>query len=289
MDDQKILVTGGDGMIGRMVVQDLRSRGYTVTSVDKYPTQKWGTIKVDCEDFGQVVSVMRAHNGVIHLAAIPNPLRDPAEVVFRNNVVSTYNILEAAAILEIKKVVLASSISALGTVNMVQHFNPKGVPIDETHPLLSQDAYGLSKMVGEELADGFQRRIPQMSLTSLRFSMTIDDYVRDRFIRRYRIPGNQNNVLHGVFWTYVDVRDAASSCWKALEYRKPGHEAFYIAAPQILLDVPVKDLLAQCYPGDYPIADHICGCVSPIDCSKAERILGWVAKYNWEGNRFSET
>jgi nucleoside-diphosphate-sugar epimerase len=284
MRNQKILVTGSDGMIGRAVVHDLRSRNYQVTPVDKYPKQRWGTKTIDCEDFGQVVSVMRAHDAVIHLAAIPNPDHDPAEVVFRNNVISTFNILEAAVILGIKKVVLASSISALGTVNMVQHFNPRQIPINEKHPLLSQDAYGLSKLIGEELADGFVRRVPDMSLVSLRFTMTVDDDVRERFIKHYRLPDNQSKVLHGVFWTYVDLRDAARSCRLAVEYDKPGHEAFYIAAPNILLDAPVEELLSQYYPGDYPVAEHVRGSASPIDCSKAERFLGWKAKYNWEGN-----
>jgi len=284
MESRKVLVTGGDGLIGRAVVQDLRECSYQVTPVDKYPTQKWGTKTVDCEDFGQVVSVMRGHDAVIHLAAIPNPNHNPAEVVFRNNVVSTYHILEAAAILSIKNVVLASSISALGTVNMVQHFNPQQIPIDENHHLLSQDAYGLSKMVGEGLADGFQRRIPDMSMVSLRFTMTVNDDIRERFIKHYRTQENQSNVLYGVFWTYIDVRDAAFSCRLAMEFNTPSHEAFYIAAPEILLDAPVEELLAQYYPGDYAVAAHIRGSASPIDCSKAERLLGWKAKYNWEGN-----
>jgi nucleoside-diphosphate-sugar epimerase len=284
MNKRKVFVTGGDGMIGRVVVQDLRTHKYLVTSVDKYPKHKWGTKHVDCEDLGQVISVMQHHDAVIHLAAIPNPLLDPAEVVFRNNVISTFNVLEAATILGIKNIVLASSISALGTVNMVQHISPLRVPIDEDHPLLSQDAYGLSKMVGEQLADGFHRRVPELSLASLRFTMTVDDDIRQRFIMRYRTNQNQSNVLFGVFWTYIDVRDAAKACRLALEYGAPGHEAFYIASPRILLEEPVEVLLTKFYPGDYPVAEYIRGNASPIDCSKAERLLGWTAEYDWEGN-----
>jgi nucleoside-diphosphate-sugar epimerase len=284
MKIKKVLVTGAAGVIGQVVVEDLRTAGYQVTPVDKFPVQPWGMIKVDCEDLGQVVSVMRDHDAVIHLAAIPNPLRDPAEVVFRNNAVSTFNVLEAATILGIKNVVLASSISALGTVNMVQHFNPLQVPIDETHPLLSQDAYGLSKMVGEELAAGFCRRIPDLSIASLRFSMTIDADVRERFVKYYRQDKSRSTVLFGVFWTYIDVRDAATACRLAMEYVQPGHEAFYIAAPDILLDQPVEELLAEFYPGNYPMAEHVQGSISPIDCRKAARLLGWNARFDWEGN-----
>jgi nucleoside-diphosphate-sugar epimerase len=283
MEIQKVLVTGSDGMIGRVVVQDLEEHGYQVTSVDKYPTRKWGTKIVDCEDLGQVVSVMRDQDAVVHMAAIPNPLRHPAEVVFRNNAISAYNILEAAAILGIKKVVMASSISALGTVNMVQPFNPLRVPIDETHPLLSQDAYGLSKMVGEELAEGFTRRILDLSLASLRFSFVVDDGSRTEFIKSPEQWPYLNETLAGVFWTYTDVRDAASSCRKAMEANFLGHEAFYINAPQILGDTPVEDLLAKYYPGDYPVDASIRGSASPVVCDKAGRMLGWEAAYDWEG------
>ena len=90
----------------------------------------------------------------------------------------------------------------------------------------------------------------------------------------------------GVFWTYVDVRDAATSCRLAMETNKPGHEAFYIAAPNILMNDPVEELLTKYYPGDYPVAVHIHGSASPVDCSKAERRLGWKAVYNWEGHNY---
>jgi hypothetical protein len=68
-----------------------------------------------------------------------------------------------------------------------------------------------------------------------------------------------------------------------MEYNTPGHEAFYITAPNIYIDAPVEDLLARHFPGDYPVADHIKGDASPVDCSKAERLLGWKARYNWDG------
>jgi nucleoside-diphosphate-sugar epimerase len=283
MDTPRVLVTGSDGRIGRVVVQDLRAHGYRVTPVDKYPAQRWGTKIVDCEDLGQVIGVMHGHQAVIHLAAIPSPGSHPADVVFRNNAISTFNILEAAAILGLKKIVLASSISAFGTAFGTQPFNPLSVPIDESHPLLSQDAYGLSKMVGEVLADGFCRRIPDLSVTSLRFSYVFDDEVRERLLHSPQNQPRLDEMLAGVFWTFVDVRDTASSCRLGLAYNQPGHEAFFINAPVILGDTPIEKLLARFYPGSYPVAAHICGNASPVDCGKAERLLGWRTRYDWEG------
>lgn len=279
---QKVLVTGSDGRIGRVIVQELRDHGYEVTPADLHPTQPWGTQIINFEDLGQVIGVMKGHDAVIHMAAIPTPTRHTAEVVFRNNVMSHFNVLEAATILGIKNVVTASSLSALGYAYHHRHFNPVRIPIDESHPLLSQDTYGLSKMIGEELCEGFLRRTPDMSLVSLRFTAVIDDAAREYFLKRQQ--ETDAGRFSGAFWTYVDVRDAALSCRLSMEYNTPGHEAFYITAPNIYLPDPVEDLLKKYYPdGNYPVADHIRGNVSPVDCSKAERLLGWKARYNWDG------
>ncbi len=286
MDIRRVLVTGSDGMIGRKVVQELNDHGYQVTSVDKYPAQKWGAKTVDCEDLGQVISVMKDHQAVIHLAAIPNPIQYPVEVVFRNNVISTFNVLQAAAFLGIKNIVMASSISALGTAFKFRPFNPLFIPIDEKHPLLSQDSYGLSKMVGELVADGFTRQIPDLALASLRFSLVIDDEWRDRFHRSKRDQEDMDGAFAGVFWAFADARDVAASCRLAMEINKPGHEAFYIAAPTIIAKSPVEELLDRYYPGDYPVAEQIRGRACPVDCGKAGRLLGWKAVYDWEGNPY---
>lgn len=281
---EKVLVTGSGGRIGREVVSQLRDSGYEVTGADLHPDRSRfrGSKVVNCEDLGQVIEIMQGHDAVIHLAAIPSPVMHTAEVVFRNNIITHFNILEAATILGIKNVVTASSLSALGYAFRHRHFNPVRIPIDETHPLLSQDTYGLSKTLGEELCEGFLRRTPDMALVSLRFTTVLDDSSR-AYIERAR-QQDVGESLSGAFWTFVDVRDAALACRLSMAYNTPGHEAFYISAPHIYHEATVESLLAANYPGDYPVADHIRGHVSPVDCSKAERLLGWQAHYNWDGS-----
>ena len=68
--------------------------------------------------------------------------------------------------------------------------------------------------------------------------------------------------------------------WK---YARPGHEAFLINAPRIYRSEDIRDLLTEHFPGDYPIAEHIRGAASPVDSGKAQRMLGWAARYNWDG------
>lgn len=274
----KVLVTGSDGRIGRVTVLELREHGYQVTPADKHPTQDWGTQIVDFEDLGQVIGVMQGHDAVIHLAAIPSPMVHTSDVVFHNNVISTFNVLEAASILGIKNVVLASSLSALGSAFCHRPFDLVSIPIDEEQPLLSQDCYGLSKMIGEELAEGFVRRDPDMSLVSLRFTAVSANDDPSNWIHQRR-EQDIDEAAYGAFWTYVDVRDAAASCRLSMEYDTPGHEAFYISAPNIYRKEPIEDLLTKFYPGEYPIADDIKGNRSPVDCSKAERLLGWTPQY----------
>ena len=284
MPIEKVLVSGSDGRIGSATVRELQDHGYDVTPADLNPTQDWGTQIVNFEDLGQVIGVMQGHDAVIHLAAIPSPEVHTAEVVFRTNVVSTFNVLEAATILGIKKVVMASSISGLGYAYRHRPFNPLYLPIDEAHPLLSQDCYGLSKMIGEELAEGFLRRTPDMSLVSLRFTLVVDDEAHV-WLREARSAPTGDDATYGAFWTFVDVRDAASACRLALEYEAPGHEAYYICAPIIYRTDDIRDLMARHFPGDYPIGDAVRGTASPVDYSKAQRQLGWKARYDWDGRQ----
>ena len=55
-------------------------------------------IRTDATDLGQMVAVMKGADAVIHMAAIPNPLIAPEHEVFRVNMTSDWNVLEAAEI-----------------------------------------------------------------------------------------------------------------------------------------------------------------------------------------------
>ncbi len=288
MSLSRVLVSGSDGRIGQVTVAELQAHGYEVTAADLQRRAAWNTQIVDFTDLGQVIGVMQGQDAVVHLAAIPSPEAHTNELVFSNNVVSTFNVLEAATILGVKKLVLASSISALGYAYRHRYFHPQFVPIDESHPLLSQDSYGLSKMVGETLAEGFTRRNPDMSITSLRFTLVVDAAERE-WLRPARDNPPDGAAAFGAFWTFVDARDAAAACRLALEYAQAGHEACFINAPSIYRREDIRDLLAEYFPGDYPIAKRIRGAASPVDTSKAQRMLGWSARYRWDGQLAAET
>lgn len=277
--DMKVLVTGGSGKAGPWVVADLLEHGFEVINVDMRPSTQVHTYHADLTDLGQVYGVLERQEAVIHLAAIPWPGEHAPEVVFRNNVMSTFNILQAACVLGIKKVILAGSESALGFPFRFRPFNPLYLPIDEAHPLLAQDAYGLGKTVIEELGRGYVRRAPDMSIISLRFSYILrpEDYA-DELRLAWADPGRNTFNL----WAYIDARDVALSCRLALEAQQPGFDTFYVAAPDTLMREPTLELVERYFPGVEQVKEGFGGRMSPLDGSHAEQVLGFRAQYTWQ-------
>ena len=158
----RVLVTGGDGRLGPWVARELRDHGHEVVSIDRLlPREREAGIRyraVELGDLGQVVGAMRGCAAVIHLGAIPAPWSHPDEVVFLNNVGATYNTLQAAYLLGIGKAIIASSCSAYGMAWTETRFEPRYAPVDEEHPLLPHDPYGLAKETDERTAAMFARR-----------------------------------------------------------------------------------------------------------------------------------
>ena len=157
----KILVTGGVGKVGQWVVRDLLDGGaHQVTVFDRLPGPERGPVKYlvgDVQDLGQVIEAMADVEAVIHLAAIHNPNIATASVTYQTNVVGTFNVHHAAFRLGIKRVVSASSNAIVGW-SYGEHFVPDYLPIDEDHPLRPEDVYGLSKQIGETIAQSYSRK-----------------------------------------------------------------------------------------------------------------------------------
>jgi nucleoside-diphosphate-sugar epimerase len=306
MPAMRIVVTGACGQLGQAVVKLLYDRGFDVQTVDResprevvrriteqgrtdqvankeQPPGKIHYRQADLAELGQVYGCLAGATAVIHLGAIPSPAAHPPEVVFRNNVVAQFNVFEAAATLGIRRVVSASSVSALGFPWQHRWSEPLFFPIDESHPLLSQDAYGLSKVVGEEIAAAYCRR-GAGSAASLRFSTIIGEDRYTRYIEHVkRDVAAQANML----WSYVDLRDAARACLLALDAQFEGHAPLFITASDTSSDLPTDELLRRCFPrvprrsmpscADEPVADRW----SLIDCTRARDLLGYRPAYHW--------
>jgi nucleoside-diphosphate-sugar epimerase len=174
---KRIIVTGGSGKAGHWIVKHLVEQGYEVINVDsrRPATDLCRTIVADLTQLGQVVTAFSPFGtgsrapyvGVIHMAAIPRAHDMPNDEIFRVNTLSTYNVLEACALLNIERAVVASSESSYGICFASEFFEPRYLPVDEAHPQLPEDTYGLSKVVNEVTAEAFHRRTG-MQVISLR-------------------------------------------------------------------------------------------------------------------------
>lgn len=278
----KVLITGGSGKLGTFVVREFAEQGYDVVSIDqKRPAELPAGARFilsNLHDIGEVAGAMRGADGVIHLGAIPNPYGVADEVVFSNNTVATFAVLQAASLLGVKKAVIASSVSAYGAAWSPTPLLPRFVPLDESHPMDNHDAYGLSKEVDERTAEMFVRR-DGMQIAALRFhwvgnpdeiaGIGPDGMTEEELISNAKI-----------LWGYVDARDAASACRLALESDFGGFEAFNIVAPdtQSLTDTAT---LLETYAPSVEVRDPIPGIKSPISTKKARRLLGWECQYGW--------
>ncbi len=274
-----VVVTGGSGRAGAYIIRELAEHGRRVRNVDRrgpdreLPARLY---RADLTDLGQTVAALEGAEGVVHLAAIAYPGGDPPQVVFQTNVSSTWNVLQAAELLAIPKLVLASSVNAIGLAYSKENVPPQYFPVDEAHPTRAEDSYSLSKWVGEQIADGFARR-RAVQIASFRFHGLWDTQAESGHRRSAPTDPAQGAKQ---FWGYTDLTDAARACRMALEADWTGHEVFFIAATDTWLALPTREAIAATFPS-VPLRDELSGFTSAFDCGKAERLFGWRHQHSW--------
>ena len=274
MSVKRVVVTGSAGKAGRATVEDLRAHDYDVLEVDinaPLDPSDHSVRRADLTELGQVFEVLQGASFVVHLAAIPAPgLMTDAET-FRINTVSTYNVFSAAATLGLKRVVWASSETALG---LPFDRPPEYVPVDEEHTY-PESSYSLSKVVGEEMARQWSRWTG-MPFIGLRFSNIMLPYDYESF------PSFWDDLTKRKFnlWGYVDARDVAQSCRRALEADVEGAHHYVIAAADTVMNRPSKDLMAEYFP-DVPVNKKLEGFETLLSIDRAGSELGYKPKHSW--------
>ncbi len=269
----RIAVTGGSGRIDRAVIALARARGHSVVSIDRVRPADGASpdvtlVEADVTSYADVEQALRGCDALIHLAAIPSPHGHPDYEVHNNNVVGSYNALSAAAHLGLTRVCQASSVNATGAVfsrwPRYDYF-----PLDERHPTYNEDPYSLSKWLCEQQADSFARRHGSMSIASLRFHWVVPERAAAS-----NGASPDNPWLAKQLWGYTRIEAAARACLLSLTADFEGHEAFYIVAPDTMMDAPSPELKGRFFP-DVPVRGDLGGRRGFYDCLKAERLLGW--------------
>ncbi len=279
----RIAVTGGSGKLGRAVVLDLRAHGYDVVVLDAVTPPGWNAdiTRVDVTDYGQVLGALTrvddrydSIDAVVHLAAIPAPGIAPNAATFANNVVSTYNVFEAARVAGIRNVVWASSETVLGLPFGTTA--PPYIPVDEDYRVLPDSSYSLGKAVEEEMAHHFCRWDPQTKIIGLRFSNVMEPQEYAAFPAFEADPHERKWNL----WGYIDARDGAQAVRLAIEHQATGYDVFIVANADTCMTMPSAELAALVFPG-VEMRRQVTGTETLLSIDKARRVLGYEPQHSW--------
>lgn len=274
----KLLITGGGGRLGRWVVEELRNDyEVVVAGLEEAPPDAVSPgVRYEQADLTDAQAVARVADGaeaIVHLAAFPSPIGREPENVFANNMLSTFNVVEAAIRQGARKIIYSSSGSALGFAFRFRDMVPDYMPMDEEHPLRPQDAYGLSKWLGEEVLEAATRRTGIRTIV-LRPTNVFgpEDYAE-------RVPRMLEN--GGGTLSYVDARDVARAVRAALEDTEIEHDRFFITADDALSWEPLAVAFPRHFPGSEAVSAGLTGTEGPISSAKAKRVLGYHPQHSW--------
>ena len=139
----------------------------------------------------------------------------------------TYNVLQAASDLGIRRVVSASSNQAHGLAGAP----PVYVPVDDSHPARPVNSYALSKVVGE-VVDAYFAAQKGMDVLSFRI---LNAQVPSGLEEQVAAMAADPLLGKGTLWTVTDARDIASACRLAIEAKSVESGVYYIAGPTCIL------------------------------------------------------
>lgn len=227
----KILVTGGAGLIGSHIVDELVRENARVVVYDNFIRGRrdhldWavsnGDVTVIDGDITDQEGLRKAVDGVdyaFHEAAMWLRLceAEPRKAV-EVNIMGTFNVLEACVEAGVKKVVAASSSSVYGDGSYF--------PTDESHPFNNDLFYGATKVADEQLLTAFHQKYG-LDFVGLRYLNVYGP--RQPFQAAYmdvimhflnRIDAGEGPIIHGDGTQTVDlvfVEDVARANVMALK------------------------------------------------------------------------
>ena len=273
---QKVLVTGGSGILGRQFVPRLLEAGLEVQSIalDPWPDAPCPHYVCDLESFGETMEALQGFPTVLHLAAVHAEGRRTPATTFHENVVTTFNVFQAAALLGVARVVWASSCHTGGGRWSRSH-TPVSVPLSEADHHETGDTYGLSKIVGETIA-AHTRAWNGTSFVALRYGYV---YAPDEY-ERVRARWDDAEYWAHSLWNYVDARDAFEVTRRALTSDVSGSHVVYVTAADQSMNVPTRELVAEHLPGTtvHPdLAEY--GSLMSLETSR--RLFDFVPRHSW--------
>ncbi len=289
---KRVIFTGGSGKAGRHAVAYLVDRGYEVLNLDLVPLDnpKVKTLITDLTNEGEVMNALSSHfwfdgyelghvpatiDAVIHFAAIPRVMIKPDNATYQNNVMSTYNVIEASMKLGIRKVVIASSETTFGVCFAEGDKDFHEFPLTEEYDTDPMDSYGLSKVCNEKTARAFAMRFGA-DIYALRIGnvMSPEDYAN--WGSFFTDPASRKRNA----WSYIDARDLGQIVDLCIKKDGLGFQVFNAVNNTITANEPTVPFLKK-YAPNTPITGEMGEWDAPLSNRKIRDLLGFVEQHDW--------
>lgn len=294
MSKKRIFFTGGTGKAGKHVISYLIEQGHSVMNVDLTPLNHPGVdnLIADITDSGQMFNAMSSYAGlaelesgngvpkfdaVVHFAAVPRILIKPDNETFRINTIGTYNVIEAAVKLGIKKIIIASSETTYGICFSDGKTNPKSLPLEEDYDVDPMDSYGLSKVVNEKTARSFQRR-SGFDIYALRIGNVIEPHEYAELFPHYF---NYPELRRRNAFCYIDARDLGQIVDLCLKKDGLEYQIFNAGNDHNGAVIPSKELAAKFFP-NVSITRELGEHEALFSNRKIREVLEFVEQHNWQ-------
>jgi UDP-glucose 4-epimerase len=273
----RVLVTGHRGHVGAPVADYLREQGHVVIGFDR----------AEGADLLDLAALQRAATdcaAIVHLGALAHDSAGSPDQIMAVNVLGTWHVLLAAEAAGVARVVHFSSAQVLGIAEGERL--PAYLPIDDALPRLAMRPYGLSKLLTEDLCQGFTARTGITTVALRPFAVWGPEHY-SRTWERWRAEPRSEWEPFWEFGAFVDVLDVATAVEAALTVPLHGHHRALLCAADIAGTGTALELAARLAPA-VPVNDLARYADDPwcalVDCSVARRVLGWQPAHGWPYN-----
>lgn len=300
-----VLITGGAGVIGSWVVRRLVEQGVRPVTYDlrgettliKDIVDKLDMVAGDVLDLPRILHTVAEYGvqRIIHTAAMLTPeAQANPHMAVKVNVEGTVNVLEAARITGVRRVVFTSSKGVYGNITGDQA-HPTYTPVTEDHPKTPGTVYDATKLAAEHLGLNYWRDYG-VDFIALRFAMT---YGPGKTFRHSKVipcriienamMGEAISVPQGGDQAddMVYVKDIAQAVVLACYVENPQHRIFNVGTGKGLTLVELGEEVRKVFPKASiqigPGLDYLGtggSYYSILDISRARRELGYVPKYD---------
>ena len=297
------LITGGTGFIGAELARVLVSRGegdvtlFDITDSTHRLEDIAAKVEVIRGDVGNISHVLDAvqnssANVVYHLGAMLSlPSDHDPSAAFHTNVIGTFNVMEAARLLDVEKVIFSSSIATYASGITEE-------TIDDLTPQRPQFFYGACKLFGEHTGLFYKRKYG-IDYRGIRYPVIVGPGVRSPGAAQYSSWVIEESAKGKPFSVWVEpeqraslvyFKDAARATVALADAPADSIEmANYLISGTSPTAADLVDVVRRKVPGaeiDFVVNEEIQALLNdvlrPIDDRFARHEWGWEPTYDLE-------